>query len=290
MNIQELMANPLYRRRKWINRVMLVLAGLAIVVGLFWLSWIMWTLFSKGLAALSPALFTEITPPAGETGGGLANAILGSVLMVAVATMITTPIGILAGTYLAEYARNNTLSKIVRFINDILLSAPSIVVGMFVFLVAYYGLGLRQNAYSGWAGAFALAIIMLPVVVRTTDDMLKLVPNTLREAAVALGTPYWKMIFTIGYRAARTGMLTGLLLGVARIFGETAPLLFTAFGNNFWSSNLSERMASLPQVINQFGLSPDENWNQLAWGGAILITLLVLFINIVTRWYASKHD
>ncbi|MBP6242004.1 MAG: phosphate ABC transporter permease PstA [Hydromonas sp.] len=290
MNIQELMANPLYRRRKWTNRVMLVLAGLAIVVGLFWLSWIMWTLFSKGLAALSPTLFTEITPPAGETGGGLANAILGSVLMVAVATMITTPIGILAGTYLAEYARNNTLSKIVRFINDILLSAPSIVVGMFVFLVAYYGLGLRQNAYSGWAGAFALAIIMLPVVVRTTDDMLKLVPNTLREAAVALGTPYWKMIFTIGYRAARTGMLTGLLLGVARIFGETAPLLFTAFGNNFWSSNLSERMASLPQVINQFGLSPDENWNQLAWGGAILITLLVLFINIVTRWYASKHD
>ena len=290
MNIQELMANPLYRRRKWPNRVMLVLAGLAIVVGLFWLSWIMWTLFSKGLAALSPTLFTEITPPAGETGGGLANAILGSVLMVAVATMITTPIGILAGTYLAEYARNNTLSKIVRFINDILLSAPSIVVGMFVFLVAYYGLGLRQNAYSGWAGAFALAIIMLPVVVRTTDDMLKLVPNTLREAAVALGTPYWKMIFTIGYRAARTGMLTGLLLGVARIFGETAPLLFTAFGNNFWSSNLSERMASLPQVINQFGLSPDENWNQLAWGGAILITLLVLFINIVTRWYASKHD
>ncbi|MBS1175348.1 MAG: pstA [Burkholderiaceae bacterium] len=290
MNIQELMANPLYRRRKWTNRVMLVLAGLAIVVGLFWLSWIMWTLFSKGLAALSPSLFTEITPPAGETGGGLANAILGSVLMVAVATMMTTPIGILAGTYLAEYARNNTLSKIVRFINDILLSAPSIVVGMFVFLVAYYGLGLRQNAYSGWAGAFALAIIMLPVVVRTTDDMLKLVPNTLREAAVALGTPYWKMIFTIGYRAARTGMLTGLLLGVARIFGETAPLLFTAFGNNFWSSNLSERMASLPQVINQFGLSPDENWNQLAWGGAILITLLVLFINIVTRWYASKHD
>ena len=290
MNIQELMANPLYRRRKWTNRVMLVLAGLAIVVGLFWLSWIMWTLFSKGLAALSPTLFTEITPPAGETGGGLANAILGSVLMVAVATMITTPIGILAGTYLAEYARNNTLSKIVRFINDILLSAPSIVVGMFVFLVAYYGLGLRQNAYSGWAGAFALAIIMLPVVVRTTDDMLKLVPNTLREAAVALGTPYWKMIFTIGYRAARTGMLTGLLLGVARIFGETAPLLFTAFGNNFWSSNLSERMASLPQVINQFGLSPDENWNHLAWGGAILITLLVLFINIVTRWYASKHD
>ena len=290
MNIQELMANPLYRRRKWTNRVMLVLAGLAIVVGLFWLSWIMWTLFSKGLAALSPTLFTEITPPAGETGGGLANAILGSVLMVAVATMITTPIGILAWTYLAEYARNNTLSKIVRFINDILLSAPSIVVGMFVFLVAYYGLGLRQNAYSGWAGAFALAIIMLPVVVRTTDDMLKLVPNTLREAAVALGTPYWKMIFTIGYRAARTGMLTGLLLGVARIFGETAPLLFTAFGNNFWSSNLSERMASLPQVINQFGLSPDENWNQLAWGGAILITLLVLFINIVTRWYASKHD
>lgn len=290
MNIQELMANPLYRRRKWTNRVMLVLAGLAIVVGLFWLSWIMWTLFSKGLAALSPALFTEITPPAGETGGGLANAILGSVMMVAVATMMTTPIGILAGTYLAEYARNNTLSKIVRFINDILLSAPSIVVGMFVFLVAYYGLGLRQNAYSGWAGAFALAIIMLPVVVRTTDDMLKLVPNTLREAAVALGTPYWKMIFTIGYRAARTGMLTGLLLGVARIFGETAPLLFTAFGNNFWSSNLSERMASLPQVINQFGLSPDENWNQLAWGGAILITLLVLFINIVTRWYASKHD
>ena len=290
MNIQELMANPLYRRRKWTDRVMLVLAGLAIVVGLFWLSWIMWTLFSKGLAALSPTLFTEITPPAGETGGGLANAILGSVLMVAVATMITTPIGILAGTYLAEYARNNTLSKIVRFINDILLSAPSIVVGMFVFLVAYYGLGLRQNAYSGWAGAFALAIIMLPVVVRTTDDMLKLVPNTLREAAVALGTPYWKMIFTIGYRAARTGMLTGLLLGVARIFGETAPLLFTAFGNNFWSSNLSERMASLPQVINQFGLSPDENWNQLAWGGAILITLLVLFINIVTRWYASKHD
>ena len=210
--------------------------------------------------------------------------------MVLVATLVTTPIGVLAGTYLAEYGRNNRLTRTVRFINDILLSAPSIVVGMFVFLVAYYGLGLRQNAYSGWAGAFALAIIMLPVVVRTTDDMLKLVPNTLREAAVALGTPYWKMIFKIGYRAARTGMLTGLLLGVARIFGETAPLLFTAFGNNFWNTNMNDRMASLPQVINQFGLSPDENWNNLAWGGAILITLLVLLINIATRWYSSRSE
>lgn len=290
MNVEQLMSNPLYQRRKWTNRVMLVLAGVAIVVGLFWLMWIMWTLFSKGLAALSPSLFTQITPPAGETGGGLANAIVGSVMMVVVATLVTTPIGILAGTYLAEYGRNNTLTRVVRFINDILLSAPSIVVGMFVFLVAYYGLGLRQNAYSGWAGAFALAIIMLPVVVRTTDDMLKLVPNTLREAAVALGTPYWKMIFKIGYRAARTGMLTGLLLGVARIFGETAPLLFTAFGNNFWNTNMNDRMASLPQVINQFGLSPDENWNNLAWGGAILITLLVLFINIVTRWYSARSE
>lgn len=290
MNIQELAANPLYQRRKLLNRVMLMLAGVAIVIGLCWLAWILWTLLARGLPALNLRLLTEITPPAGETGGGLANAIVGSVLMVMVATAITTPIGVLAGTYLAEYGRNNRLTQVVRFINDILLSAPSIVVGMFVFLVAYYGLGLRDNAYSGWAGAFALAIIMLPVVVRTTDDMLKLVPNALREAAVALGTPYWKMIFKIAYRSASSGMLTGLLLGVARIFGETAPLLFTAFGNNFWSTNLGERMASLPQVINQFGLSPDANWNQLAWGGAVLITLLVLVINIVTRWYsARKH-
>ena len=278
----------LYRRRRALNRVMLFFAGLTIVIGLFWLAWILWTLFAKGLPVLSWHLFTQMTPPAGVEDGGLANAMVGSILMVAAATIIVTPVGILAGTYLAEYGHNNLLSRVVRFINDILLSAPSIVIGMFVFLVAYFGLGLRQNAYSGWAGAFALAIVMLPIVVRTADDMLNLVPHALREAAVALGVPYWKMIVRISWRAARTGLLTGLLLGVARIFGETAPLLFTAFGNNFWNTDLSQRMSSLPQVINQFGLSPDANWNNLAWGGAILITLLVLLINIATRWYASR--
>lgn len=278
----------LYRRRRLLNQIMLIFAGCTIVLGLSWLAWILWTLFARGLPVLGVHLFTQITPPAGVEDGGLSNAIIGSILMVSAATVLVTPIGILAGTYLAEYGNNNRLSRTVRFINDILLSAPSIVIGMFVFLIAYYGLGLRQNAYSGWAGAFALAIVMLPIVVRTADDMLSLVPHSLREAAVALGVPYWKMIVRISWRSARAGIVTGLLLGVARIFGETAPLLFTAFGNNFWNTDLSQRMASLPQVINQFGLSPDTNWNNLAWGGAILITLLVLLINIVSRWLVAK--
>lgn len=280
--------NPIYRRRKLFNKLMLTLASVAVMIGLFWLIWILWTLFSKGLPAIKPSLFTEIQPPAGETGGGLSNAIVGSLMMVLTGAALVTPIGILAGTYLAEYGRNSTFTKVVRFINDILLSAPSIVIGMFVFLFMYYGMGFRQSVYSGWAGSLALAIIMLPVVVRTSDDMLKLVPNGLREAAVALGCPYWKMIFSIGYRSAKTGMLTGLLLGVARIAGETAPLIFTAFGNNFWNTDMSEKMAGLPKVIYDFGLSPDDNWRQLAWGGALLITLFVLLVNIVTRTLAAR--
>lgn len=289
MQIAEFMNNPLYKRRQRINSIMLSLTGVSVVIGLVWLIWILWSLFSQGLPALSMNLFTQNQPTMGEEGGGLANAIVGSLLMVGTATLIATPVGVLAGTYLAEYGKNNTLTKVVRFVNDILLSAPSITIGMFAFILFYFGLGLGAQANSGWSGAIALSIVMLPVVVRTTDDMLKLVPNGLREAAVALGCPYWKMIFSICYRSAKTGMLTGLLLGVARIFGETAPLIVTAVGNNFFSTDMSQRMASLPKVILDFALSPDDNWRQLAWGGAMLITLFVLLINIVTRTIAARH-
>jgi phosphate transport system permease protein len=284
-----LMNNPMYLRRRRTNFVMLGLTGVSVIIGLVWLVWILWTLLSKGLPALSLDLFTQNQPTMGETDGGLKNAIVGSLMMVFTATAIATPVGILAGTYLAEYGRNNRFTRMVRFVNDILLSAPSITIGMFAFILFYFGLKMGANSNSGWSGAIALSIVMLPVVVRTTDDMLKLVPNSLREAAVALGCPYWKMIFMIGYRSAKTGILTGLLLGVARIFGETAPLIVTAVGNNFYSTDMTQRMASLPKVILDFALSPDDNWQKLAWGGAMLITFFVLLLNISTRYIANRN-
>lgn len=284
-----LMNNPMYLRRRRTNFVMLGLTGVSVIIGLVWLVWILWTLLSKGLPALNLDLFTQNQPTMGETDGGLKNAIVGSLMMVFTATAIATPVGILAGTYLAEYGRNNRFTRMVRFVNDILLSAPSITIGMFAFILFYFGLKMGANSNSGWSGAIALSIVMLPVVVRTTDDMLKLVPNSLREAAVALGCPYWKMIFMIGYRSAKTGILTSLLLGVARIFGETAPLIVTAVGNNFYSTDMTQRMASLPKVILDFALSPDDNWQELAWGGAMLITFFVLLLNISTRYIANRN-
>lgn len=288
MKTQDLMKSPLYLRRKRFNSLMLSLTAVSVVIGLVWLIWILFSLVTQGLPAFSVAFFTESQPAMGDAGGGLLNAIVGSLMMVGVGTLIAIPVGILAGTYLAEYSRNNWLSKVVRFVNDILLSAPSITIGMFAFILFYFGLGLGKSSNSGWSGSIALAIIMLPVVVRTTDDMLQLVPSAMREAAMALGCPYWKMIFSICYRSAQTGILTGLLLGVARIFGETAPLIVTAVGNNFFSTDMTQRMASLPKIIYDFALSPDDHWRELAWGGALLITLFVLFINIITRTIAAR--
>ena len=278
--------NPVYRARKLQNRVLLFISCLALAFGLFWLVWILGVLFYEGGAALLRAsLYYQMTPPPGSDGG-LANAIAGSALLVAMGTLIGTPIGILAGTYLAEYGKGSWLAAATRFLNDVLLSAPSIVIGLFVYSVYV----ARVKHFSGWAGALALSLIVIPVVVRTTDDMLKLVPNSLREAAVALGCPMWKMIVMVTYRAARTGILTGILLAVARISGETAPLLFTALNNQFWSLDLDRPMANLPTVIFQFAMSPYEDWHRLAWGGAALITLAVLALNIVARMLFHKKD
>jgi len=270
--------NPIYRRRRRMNRMMMAISTIALVFGLFWLAWILGVLLWEGANALRPSLFTQMTPPPGSDGG-LANAIFGSVLMAAAGTVIGTPVGILAGTYLAEYGRRGWLAPATRFINDVLLSAPSIVIGLFIYAVYV----AQVKHFSAWAGAFALAIIVIPVVVRTTDDMLKLVPNSLREAAVALGCPTWKMITLVSYRAARAGIVTGVLLAVARISGETAPRLFTALNNQFWSTDMGKPKANLPVVIFQFAMSPYEDWHRLAWGGAALITLLVLGINISAR-------
>lgn len=272
------MANPRYRSRAAVNRLMMLLSTVALVFGLFWLVWIIVTLLVQGASALGPDLFYKMTPPPGDDGG-LANAIAGSLLMVTVAVLIGTPVGILAGTYLAEYGRGSRLANATRFINDVLLSAPSIIIGLFVYTIYV----AQVKHFSGWAGAIALAIIVIPVVVRTTDDMLKLVPNSLREAAAALGSPTWKIITLVSYRAARAGILTGILLAIARISGETAPLLFTSLNNQFWSMDMNKPMANLPVVIFQFAMSPYEDWQRLAWGGAALITLLVLGINIVAR-------
>jgi phosphate transport system permease protein len=276
--------NRIYRRRRGMNRLMMGVSTLALAFGLFWLVWILAVLLWEGAAALGPTLFTQMTPPPGGNGG-LANAIYGSILMAGAGTLIGTPIGILAGTYLAEYGGRGWLAPATRFINDVLLSAPSIVIGLFIYSVYV----ARVKHFSGWAGAFALAIIVIPVVVRTTDDKLKLVPNSLREAAVALGCPTWKMITLVSYRAARAGILTGVLLAVARISGETAPLLFTALNNQFWSSDMNRPIANLPVVIFQFAMSPYEDWHRLAWGGAALITLLVLGINISARLIFRKR-
>ena len=273
---------PVYLRRRLVNYVVIALSVLATGFGLLWLFLVLSTLLINGVAALTPSLFMQMTPPPGSSGG-LLNAIAGSLLMTAIATAIGTPTGILAGTFLAEYAHSSRFGEVVRFVNDILLSAPSIIVGLFVYEVMV----VRMGHFSAWAGAVALAIIVVPVVVRTTEDMLRLVPATLREAAVALGAPKWKVIVMVAYRAAMQGMLTGILLAVARISGETAPLLFTALNNQFWSSNLNAPMANLPVVIFQFAMSPYADWQTLAWGGALLITAAILLLNISARTLAA---
>lgn len=269
---------PIYARRRFVNALNLTASMLAMAFGLFWLGWILWTLLQQGMHALGPALFTQMTPPPGSNGG-LLNAIAGSLMMTTVATLVGTPIGILAGTYLAEFGQRGWLAPTTRFINDILLSAPSIVIGLFIYEVYVVSMG----HFSGWAGSLALALIVIPVVVRTTENMLRLVPNGLREAAAALGAPQWKVITLVTLRASRAGILTGVLLAVARISGETAPLLFTALNNQFWSSSLNQPMANLPVVIFQFAMSPYEDWQKLAWAGALLITAGVLTLNILAR-------
>jgi len=271
-----------YARRRATNTVVLALSTAATVFGLAWLAVILWTLLRNGIGAISLDLFVQTTPPPGSAGG-LRNAIYGSLIMTLVATVVGSPIGILAGTYLAEYGRSNPIASVVRFINDILLSAPSIIVGIFIYQLMV----LRMGHFSAWAGAMALAMIVIPVVVRTTEDMLNLVPGSLREAAFALGTPKWKVIVMVTYRAAIQGMLTGVLLAVARISGETAPLLFTALNNQFWSTNMNAPMANLPVVIFQFALSPYKDWQSLAWGGALLITVAILVLNITARLLAN---
>jgi phosphate transport system permease protein len=278
--------NPRYRARKRQNALLLFISCLALAFGLFWLVWILGTLFYEGGTALLRAtLYYQMTPPPGADGG-LANAIVGSLVLVTVGTLLGTPVGILAGTYLAEYGKGNWLASATRFLNDVLLSAPSIVIGLFVYSV--YVAQVRH--FSGWAGAFALSLIVIPVVVRTTDDMLKLVPNSLREAAIALGAPMWKVIMLVTYRAARVGIMTGVLLAVARISGETAPLLFTALNNQFWSLDMGKPMSNLPMVIFQFAMSPYADWHRLAWGGAALITLAVLVLNILARLAFHRKD
>jgi phosphate transport system permease protein len=270
--------NKLYRRRLFVNRFNLVASLGTMAFGMIFLLWILAILFYRGFETLSPTLFTQMTPPPGSAGG-LANAIFGSLVMVGAATFISTPIGILAGIYLAEYGKNGWIARATRFINDILLSAPSIVIGLFIYTVYV----AKVEHFSGWAGSFALALIAIPVVVRTTENMLQLVPSSLREAAVALGAPMWKVILMVTLKAVRSGVITGVLLAVARISGETAPLLFTALNNQFWSTDMSKPMANLPVAIFQFALSPFQEWQDLAWAGALLITLTVLIINILAR-------
>ncbi|HEY5682925.1 MAG TPA: phosphate ABC transporter permease PstA [Sulfuricaulis sp.] len=272
-----------YLRRRTVNIVNLSGAVLATVFGLFWLFWIIWTTLSFGITAIDWNLFLLDTPSPGGTGG-LANAIVGSLIMVGLATTIGTPVGILAGTFLAEYGGRSFVAGTIRFINDILLSAPSIIIGLFIYELVVINMG----HFSALAGALALAIIMLPVIIRTTEEMLRLVPNPLREAALALGAPRWKMITLVAYRAALSGILTGMLLAVARIAGETAPLLFTALNNQFWSTDLMQPMANLPVVIFQFAMSPYKEWHTLAWAGSLLITLSVLVLSIVARTLSRK--
>ena len=272
--------NPhVYQRRKIANRIGLTLSMVAMALGLTVLLSILFVLFKNGFAALDWDMFTQPTPAPGSEGGGLANAILGSLLMIAFTVLISTPIGILAGVYLAEYGDESKTAEFTRFITDIMLSAPSIVLGLFV-----YAIWVSQvKHFSGWAGSLALSLIAIPVVVRTTENMLRLVPGSLREAAFALGAPRWKVATMVTLRAARSGVMTGLLLALARISGETAPLLFTALNNQFMSYNMNAPMANLPVVIFQFAMSPYDNWVRLAWGGALLITLTVLILNIVAR-------
>jgi phosphate transport system permease protein len=274
-----------FNQRKRVNQVALVLSLAAMGFGLFWLFWILWETLRLGIGGISLATFTEMTPAPNEDGG-IANALYGSFLMVSLATFVGTPIGIMAGIYLAEYNTKGTLASVTRFVNDILLSAPSIVIGLFVYTVVVS----RFHSFSGWAGVIALALIVIPVVIRTTENMLQLVPPGLREAAYALGAPKWKVILSITLRAARAGVVTGILLAVARIAGETAPLLFTALSNQFWTSNLSQPMASLPVTIFKFAMSPYENWQHLAWAGVFIITVAVLGLNILARVLTRKKD
>ena len=276
-------STPIYAARRRKNVITMAIAYAATGFGLLWLALILIVLFWEGFSGLSLRVFTEMTPPPGSSGG-LLNAIAGSLVMTFLAVAIGTPLGVLAGTYLAEYGRYDKLSTVVRFINDILLSAPSIVVGLFVYEIMVAQMG----HFSGWAGAVALAVIVVPVVVRTTEDMLTLVPDTLREAAASIGLPRSKMIQKVAYRAARAGMITGVLLAVARISGETAPLLFTALNNQFWSTNLNAPVSSLPVVIFQFALSPYKDWQELAWTGDLIIRLAVLALSILARYNGGQ--
>jgi phosphate transport system permease protein len=275
----------LYARRRLINLLSLGISILAMAFGLFWLGWILFTLLQHGIPGLSMAVFTQTTPPPGSDGG-LLNAIAGSLMMTGLGTLIGTPIGILAGTYLAEFGQRGWLAPATRFINDVLLSAPSIVIGLFVYAVYV----IQVKHFSGWAGALALAILVIPIVIRTTENMLRLVPNSLREAAAALGAPQWKIIGSVTLRAARAGILTGVMLAIARISGETAPLLFTSLNNQFWSSDMNKPMANLPVVIFQFAMSPYADWQQLAWAGALLITFSVLTLNILARVFFRQQS
>jgi phosphate transport system permease protein len=271
----------LHARRKLINVVALTLSLAAMSFGIFWLIWILIETVRLGIGGLSLSLFTEMTPPPQAETGGLANAIFGSLAMVTLATLLGTPIGVLAGIYLAEYGQKTWLGGTTRFINDILLSAPSIVIGLFIYAVVV----ARTGTFSGLAGVLALALIVIPVVIRTTENMLSLIPNALREAAYALGTPKWRVVMTVTLKAARAGVMTGILLAFARIAGETAPLLFTALSNQFWTSDMTRPMASLPVTIFKFAMSPYENWQKLAWAGVFLITLGVLLLNILARTF-----
>ncbi len=275
-----------HRSRKLVNQIALTLSLGAMAFGIFWLMWILVETITLGIGGLSLSLFTEMTPPPQAETGGLANAIFGSLIMVTLATLVGTPVGILAGIYLAEYGVATWLGRTTRFINDILLSAPSIVIGLFIYSVWV----ARFKSFSGFAGVLALALIVVPVVIRTTENMLSLIPNALREAAYALGTPKWKVIMTITLKSARAGVITGVLLAIARISGETAPLLFTALSNQFFTASLGEPMASLPVTIFKFAMSPYENWQKLAWAGVFLITVGVLALNIVARVFLrNKH-
>jgi phosphate transport system permease protein len=272
-------------RRKLIDLLAMLFASAATLFGLFWLVWILWTTLAEGAAAITPALFTQMTPPPGETGG-LLNAFYGSAVMILLALLIGTPVGIAAGTYLAEHGRYSRIAGVVRFLKDILLSAPSIVIGLFVYEVAVRPMG----HFSGFAGALALAMILLPVVVRTSDEALRLVPDPIREAAFALGIPRWRVTMRILYKSALSAILTGVLLGLARIAGETAPLLFTALNNQFWSANVNAPLANVPVVIFQYAMSPYDEWHALAWAGALMLTAFVLGLNLIVRLIARGTE
>lgn len=276
--------NAVYSRRLLTHKIGIALSSIAMAIGVFFLMWILFTLLLKGFSALSVGLIIESTPAPGSEGGGLMNAILGSLMMVGTATLISTPIGILAGIYLAEYGDKNWFGAVTRFVTDIMLSAPSIVIGLFVYAIYVF----HVKHFSGWAGSIAISLIAIPVIVRTTDNMLGLVPTSLREAAFALGAPRWKVALLIRLRAVKAGVMTGMLLAVARISGETAPLLFTALNNQFYSANMNQPMANLPVVIYQFAMSPYDNWRELAWGGALLVTFSVLSLNILARTVFSQ--